>query len=193
MAPLRKPGEAKIRQRSRYSLPCSLGVACSTSSSNVTLDPFLKIGQFHCPQSQSVPLPPIYIYISLLITHKSTITHDPYDWIIQPELFKTVMGFLSLLSLMPSLMRCALWCLLSIRLHIIVALLFASSLFLFSFSFSLLAPQPPSSPLVPLYFCLSDHASICLSVPPMCCLCVYTCDERHWIICTTGENGWSCN
>lgn len=68
--------------------------------------------------------------------------------------------------------------------------------------FSLLSPVAPatsSSPsrsstsLSDFLLIPSVHLSICLSVPPMCCLCVYTCDERHWIMCTTGENGWSCN
>lgn len=86
----------------------------------------------------------------------------------------------------------------SICLHII-ALLFASFFFFpllfyfLSFTSRLCSlPPPPLSRSIFLWL-LFIRAYICLSVPPMCCLCVYTCDERHWIICTTGENGWSCN
>lgn len=101
-------------------------------------------------------------------------------------------------------LRCALWFLLSICLHII-ALLYLPLSFIFLYSWPLFYFLSFTRRLYPLPLCsalfLSDflfiptvHLSICLSVPSMCCLCVYTCDERHWIICTTGENGWSwCN
>lgn len=98
-------------------------------------------------------------------------------------------------------LRCALWFLLSYMLAhyrlTICLFLFLSPFLSLSLLYSFCHTSPPLSLCPALYFsltfCLSDRASICLSVPPMCCLCVYTCDERHWIICTTGENGWSCN
>lgn len=110
---------------------------------------------------------------------------------------------------MPSPMirwRCALWFLLSTCLHIIcliicLTLLYPFFLFIyyFLFFFSLFFTSSLPYPFLFHSIFFSDflliRSCIYLSdcVRPLCCLCVYTCDKRHWIICTTRENGWSCN
>lgn len=76
---------------------------------------------------------------------------------------------------------------------------FLSLYLLFSLFFSLFFTSSLPYPFLFHSIFFSDflliRSCIYLSdcVRPLCCLCVYTCDKRHWIICTTRENGWSCN
>jgi len=95
-------------------------------------------------------------------------------------------------------LRCALWFLLSTRLSHIICL--TVCLFLF-FSFSLFHVTSLASLCPTIFF--SDFLWFSLFIRPCTYLsdcsahvlsvCVYVCDERHWIICITGENGWCYN